>query len=128
MSVELLQVIAEDGRPTTHAAPRLGDADLKKLYRVMVLTRLLDERALKLQNYFTQPFYIAEPYTKRPGATVSLTEALQTCRDILDGRYDALPVDAFYFKGGMAEIEANPKLAMPFGPVRLQSPPAEKSL
>jgi F0F1-type ATP synthase beta subunit len=86
------------------------------------------ERALKLQNYFTQPFYIAEPYTKRPGATVSLTEALQTCRDILDGRYDAVPVDAFYFSGGMAEIQVNPGRALTFGPVTLQSPPAEKSL
>jgi RNA polymerase sigma factor (sigma-70 family) len=89
---------------------------------------LMLERALKLQNYFTQPFYIAEPYTKRPGATVSLTEALQTCRDILDGRYDAVPVDAFYFSGGMAEIQANPGRALAFGPVTLQSPPAEKSL
>jgi len=83
--------------------------------------RLLLERALKLQNYFTQPFYIAEPYTKRPGATVSVAEALQTCRDILDGRYDDVPIEALYFKGGMAEIEANPALAMPFGPVRVQS-------
>jgi F0F1-type ATP synthase beta subunit len=89
---------------------------------------LMLERALKLQNYFTQPFYIAEPCNKRPGATVNLAESLQTCRDILDGRYDAVPVDAFYFKGGIAEIEANRELAMPFGPVRLQSPPVEKSL
>jgi F0F1-type ATP synthase beta subunit len=89
---------------------------------------LMLERALKLQNYFTQPFYIAEPYTKRPGATVSLTEALQTCRAILDGRYDGLPVDAFYFKGGMAEIEANPARVAAFGPVTLPSPPSEVSL
>src|SRR5215813_199506 len=81
------------------------------------------ERALKLQNYFTQPFYIAEPFTKRPGATVNLAEALQTCRDILDGRYDAVPVEAFYFKGGMAEIQANPVRGHAFGPVMLQSPP-----
>ena len=58
MSVEMLQVIAEDGRPTTHAAPRLSDADLKKLYRVMVLTRLLDERALKLQRQGRIGFYV----------------------------------------------------------------------
>jgi RNA polymerase sigma factor (sigma-70 family) len=89
---------------------------------------LMLERALKLQNYFTQPFYIAEPYTKRPGATVSVAEALQTCRDILDGRYDALPVDSFYFKGGITEIQANPVRGIAFGPVTLQSPPAERSL
>jgi pyruvate dehydrogenase E1 component subunit alpha len=58
MSVDLLQVIAEDGRPTTHAPPRLADSDLKKLYRVMVLTRLLDERALKLQRQGRIGFYV----------------------------------------------------------------------
>ena len=65
------------------------------------------ERALKLQNYFTQPFFIAEPYTKRPGATVTAAEALRTCREILDGDYDDLPVDAFFFSGGIAEISRN---------------------
>ena len=52
------------------------------------------KRALKLQNYFTQPFFVAEPYTKRPGATVTAKEALRACREILDGRYDDLPADA----------------------------------
>jgi F-type H+/Na+-transporting ATPase subunit beta len=59
--------------------------------------KLILERALKLQNYFTQPFFIAAPYTKRPGTTVRLAESLQTCRDILNGRDDDLPTDAFYF-------------------------------
>jgi RNA polymerase sigma factor (sigma-70 family) len=86
------------------------------------------ERALKLQNYFTQPFYIAEPYTKRPGATVSVTEALQTCRDILDGRYDAVPIEAFYFKGGIAEIAANPIRGIAFGPVTLKPSGSEQIL
>jgi RNA polymerase sigma factor (sigma-70 family) len=89
---------------------------------------LMLERALKLQNYFTQPFYIAEPFTKRPGSTVTVTEALQTCRDILDGRYDTVPVGAFYFKGGMAEIQAYAVSGLAFGPVTLQPPPPEKSL
>jgi RNA polymerase sigma factor (sigma-70 family) len=64
------------------------------------------ERARKLQNYFGQPFFVAEPYTKRPGTTVSLTEALCTCREILDGEHDGLPANAFYFAGGIAEIRA----------------------
>ena len=48
------------------------------------------ERALKLQNYLTQPFDVAETYTGRPGATVGAAEALQTCQDILDGKLDDL--------------------------------------
>jgi F0F1-type ATP synthase beta subunit len=83
-----------------------GDAD--------ALTR---ERALKLQNYFTQPFFVAERWTKRPGTTVKLADSLQTCRDILDGRYDDLPADTFYFSGDMAEIRGNIGRTLSFGPV-----------
>jgi len=82
---------------------------------------LMLERALKLQNYFTQPYFVAERWTKRPGTSVRLAEALQTCRDILDGRYDDLPTDAFYFSGGMAEIQGNVGRMLSFGPVTLPS-------
>jgi F0F1-type ATP synthase beta subunit len=78
---------------------------------------LMLERALKLQNYFTQPLFVTERWTERPGTTVSLAEALQTCRDILDGRYDDLPTDAFWFSGGMAEIQGNVGRTLKFGPV-----------
>jgi F-type H+-transporting ATPase subunit beta len=77
------------------------------------------ERALKLQNYFTQPFFIAEPYTKRPGATVTATEALRTCREILDGHFDDLAVNAFFFSGGIAEISENTGRVLVFGPVTI---------
>jgi F0F1-type ATP synthase beta subunit len=66
--------------------------------------RLMAERARKLQNYFAQPFFVAEPYTRRPGTHVGLDEALRTCRDILEGRLDDIPVEAFYFAGGIGEI------------------------
>jgi F0F1-type ATP synthase beta subunit len=72
---------------------------------------------LKLQNYFTQPFFVAEHWNIRPGTTVSLVEALQTCRDILDGQYDDLPTNAFYFSGGMTEIRGNVGRTLKFGPV-----------
>jgi F0F1-type ATP synthase beta subunit len=79
--------------------------------------RLRLERALKLQNYFTQPFFAAEPYTKRSGATVRLAEALRTCRGILEGKYDDLPTDAFFFSGDMAEIRMNVGRQLSWGPV-----------
>jgi RNA polymerase sigma factor (sigma-70 family) len=65
---------------------------------------LLAERARKLQNYFTQPFFVAEPYTQRPGTHVGVAESLRTCRDILEGRYDDIPESSFYFAGGVEEI------------------------
>ena len=85
---------------------------------------LLRQRALKLQNYFTQPFYCTEPYTRRSGTTVGLAEALRTCREILDGAYDDLPTEAFYFSGDLAEIKGNVGRSLCFGPV---TPPAGQS-
>ena len=78
---------------------------------------VLFERALKVQNYFTQPFFCAEPYTNRSGASVSAAEAVRTCAEILDGRHDDVPVEAFYFSGGMAEIMGNTGRTLTFGPV-----------
>ena len=67
-------------------------------------TDLALARARKLQNFFGQPFFYAEPWTKRRGSYVSLADALDGCRAILDGECDDLPVNAFYFKGSLAEI------------------------
>ena len=61
-------------------------------------------RTRKLQNFFGQPFFFAEPWTKRPGSYVSLADALEGCRAILDGECDDLPVNTFYFGGSLAEI------------------------
>ena len=41
----------------------------------------------------------------RPGTYVRRNEALRSCRDILEGRHDDIPVKAFYFAGGIEEIE-----------------------
>jgi F0F1-type ATP synthase beta subunit len=61
-------------------------------------------RARKLSRFFAQPFFCAEPYTRRPGVTVSMTDALRGCREILDGLHDGVPEQAFYFTGGIAHV------------------------
>ena len=60
--------------------------------------------ARRLQRFFAQPFYCAEPYTHRPGVTVSVEDALRGCREILDGVHDSLPENAFYFTGGIDDV------------------------
>jgi RNA polymerase sigma factor (sigma-70 family) len=62
------------------------------------------DRAHKLAQFFGQPFFCAEPWTKRLGTHVSLAESLQACEEILDGAHDDLPIDAFAFAGSLAEI------------------------
>jgi F0F1-type ATP synthase beta subunit len=64
------------------------------------------ERARKLARFLAQPFYVTEPYTKRPGVSVRLAESLQVCREILDGVHDAVPAAAFYFAGGREDVLA----------------------
>lgn len=61
--------------------------------------RLLYERARKLQNFLTQPFTIAEAYTSRKGAYVTIDETLKGCEDILSGRFDRKPEEEFYMVG-----------------------------
>jgi RNA polymerase sigma factor (sigma-70 family) len=64
----------------------------------------LQERGRKLARFMAQPFFVAEPYTKRPGLFVSRADALAGCREILDGEHDDLPTRAFYFDGSTADI------------------------
>lgn len=67
---------------------------------------LVKRRARKLWLFFAQPFFVAEPYTRRPGLFVSRADALHGCREILDGLHDDLPDEAFYFTGGMDDVRA----------------------
>ena len=68
--------------------------------------RVALERARKVQNFFGQPFFVAEPYTKRPGSYVSRADALRGCREILDGSHDDLPPEVFHFNGSIGDIRS----------------------
>ena len=61
--------------------------------------RTLYERARKLQNFLTQPFFIAEPYTGKKGAYVEINGTLKGCEEIIAGRYDKRPEEEFYMIG-----------------------------
>jgi F-type H+-transporting ATPase subunit beta len=73
-------------------------------------------RARKLQRFFAQPFFCAEPYTGRPGVTVSLADALHGCREILDGVHDDVPEEAFYFTGAIADVLTAARARSPLSP------------
>ena len=61
-------------------------------------------RARKLERFFSQPFMVAEQFTGRKGVYVSLKETVRGFREILDGKCDDLPEQAFYMKGGIEEV------------------------
>ena len=56
-------------------------------------------RARRLQRFLTQPFFISEAFTAMPGQTVPLPETLRGFGEILEGRYDHIPEQAFYMVG-----------------------------
>jgi F-type H+-transporting ATPase subunit beta len=65
--------------------------------------RLAVNRARRLQRFLTQPFFVSEPFTGLPGRYVPLAETLRGFREILEGRHDDLPEQAFYMVGGIDE-------------------------
>jgi len=60
-------------------------------------------RARKLEKFFSQPFFVAEVFTRSPRKYVSTADAIQSCSKILDRSADSLPESAFYMIGGYQE-------------------------
>jgi F-type H+-transporting ATPase subunit beta len=58
-------------------------------------------RARRIQRFLTQPFFVSEPFTDIPGVYVPLEETLRGFQEILEGRHDHLPEQAFYMVGTM---------------------------
>jgi len=65
--------------------------------------RLAVNRARRLQRFLTQPFFVSEPFTGLPGRYVPLAETLRGFREILEGRHDDWPEQAFYMVGDIDE-------------------------
>ncbi len=60
-------------------------------------------RARKLQRFLTQPFTVGEVFTGRKGLTVDLTDTIEGCAAIVDGKHDDLPEQAFFMVGTIEE-------------------------
>ena len=74
--------------------------------------KLLVSRARKIERFFSQPFYVAQVFTGREGRYVSLKETIRGFREILDGKHDDLPEQAFMMVGGIDEaVEQAAQLA-----------------
>jgi len=65
--------------------------------------RLIVERARRIERFLSQPFFVAEAFTSRPGRYVPLRETIRGFREIVDGKHDDLPEQAFYMVGGIDE-------------------------
>jgi F-type H+-transporting ATPase subunit beta len=63
------------------------------------------ERARKLQNFMTQPFFTGELYSGIKGVYVPLEETIAGCEKIISGRLDAVPEKKFYMIGSLADLK-----------------------
>ncbi len=69
--------------------------------------RLLVSRARKIQKFLSQPFFVAEVFTGRPGKYVKLEDTVRGFKMIVDGELDDVPETAFYMVGGIEEVIEN---------------------
>ncbi len=91
--------------------------ELQDIIAILGMEELSDEdkltvaRARKLQKFLSQPFHVAETFTNMPGKFVTLKETIRSFQEILDGKHDDMPEDAFYMVGGIEEaVEKGKKL------------------
>ena len=66
--------------------------------------KLIVSRARKIERFFSQPMYVAQQFTGREGRYVSLRETVRGFREILDGKHDDVPEQAFIMAGDIDEV------------------------
>jgi F-type H+/Na+-transporting ATPase subunit beta len=71
--------------------------------------KLIVSRARKIERFFSQPMFVAEQFTGRPGRYVPLRETVRGFREILEGQHDDLPEQAFYMVGQIEEAAERAK-------------------
>jgi len=84
--------------------------DLQDIIAILGIEELSDEdkqtvaRARKIQRFLSQPMFVAETFTNIPGKYVSLKETVRGFKEILDGKHDDLPEQAFLMVGNIDEV------------------------
>ncbi len=92
--------------------------DLQDIIAILGMEELSDEdkltvaRARKIQRFLSQPFHVAEVFTGQPGRYVKLADTIRGFKEVVEGKHDELPEQAFYMVGGIEEaVEKARKMA-----------------
>ncbi len=89
--------------------------DLQDIIAILGMDELSEEdklavsRARKIQRFLSQPFHVAEQFTGRKGKYVKLADTIRSFKEIVEGKYDDLPEQAFYMVGAIEEVIENAK-------------------
>ena len=85
--------------------------DLQDIIAILGMEELSEEdkqtvsRARKVQKFLSQPFFVAETFTGTEGKYVSLEDTIRGFKEILEGKHDDKPEQAFYMKGSIDEVK-----------------------
>ncbi len=85
--------------------------DLQDIIAILGMEELSEDdklavnRARKIQKFLSQPFFVAETFTGMPGKYVKRDDTVRAFKEILEGKYDDKPEQAFYMKGGIDEVK-----------------------
>lgn len=89
--------------------------ELQDIIAILGMDELAEEdkiivaRARKIQRFLSQPFHVAEAFTGMPGKYVPLSETIRGFKEIIDGKHDALPEQAFLMMGTIEDVVENAK-------------------
>jgi F-type H+-transporting ATPase subunit beta len=84
--------------------------DLQDIIAILGIDELSEEdkltvaRARKIQRFLSQPFFVAQQFTGREGKYVKLDETVRSFKEVVEGKHDEIPEQAFYMKGGIEEV------------------------
>ena len=84
--------------------------DLQDIIAILGMDELSEEdkilvnRARRIQKFLSQPFFVAEQFTGIPGRYVKLEDTIRSFKEVVEGKYDHLPEQAFYMVGSIEEV------------------------
>ena len=87
--------------------------DLQDIIAILGIDELSEEdkalvaRARRLQRFMSQPFFVGEVFTGRPGRYVSIKDTVASFKEILEGKADDLPEQAFFLAGTLDDVREN---------------------
>src|SRR3989339_431745 len=107
------EVVGQEHYDTARAVQKVLQRykELQDIIAILGMEELSDEdkltvrRARRIQKFLSQPFFVAETFTGTPGKFVRRTETVKSFQAILDGKYDSIPEQAFYMKGGIEDVK-----------------------
>ena len=106
------RIVGEDHYEVAQGVKRILQRykDLQDIIAILGIDELSEDdkltvaRARKIQKFLSQPFHVAEQFTGIAGRYVKIADTVRSFREIIEGKHDEIPEQAFYMKGDINEV------------------------